>query len=64
MVIIQKITIFLREVYVELKKVNWLSRQNVVRYTLIVVGVTITVSVFLGGLDYLFSSLIKKFVLD
>jgi len=60
---IQKTQVFLKEVYVELRKVNWLSRNEVFRYTLIVLAATIIVAAFLGGLDYIFSSLIKKFIL-
>jgi preprotein translocase subunit SecE len=61
--ILEKLTTFFKEVYVELKKVNWLRRSEVLRYTLIVLLVTILVSAFLGGLDYAFSSLIKKFII-
>ena len=63
MTFVQKINVFFREVYVELRKVNWLKRSEVLRYTLIVLLVTILVSAFLGGLDYVFSSLIKKFII-
>lgn len=59
----QKIKSFLKEVYIELKKVNWLGRRDLLRYTLIVILVTIAVSFFLGGLDYIFTVLMKKFIL-
>lgn len=59
----QKATTFFKEVYVELKRVSWLSRKDVTRYTLIVLAVTIAVSAFLGGLDYVFSSLIQRFLI-
>lgn len=61
---IERIQSFLKEVYVELKKVNWLKRSEVLRYTLIVIAVTLIVAAFLGGLDYVFSALIKKFVIQ
>ena len=61
--VIQKSNNFFKEVYVELKKVNWLSRQEVLRYTLIVLALTLVVAAFLGGLDYLFSTAIKSFIL-
>ena len=53
---------FFKEVYVEMRKVNWLTRADLLRYTVIVVVVTIVVAAFLGGLDYLFSTLIQKFI--
>jgi preprotein translocase subunit SecE len=60
--LINKIKIFFKEVYVELRKTNWLTRNEVLRYTLIILGVTIIVAAFLGGLDYLFSTLLKSFI--
>ncbi|MBX4201245.1 preprotein translocase subunit SecE [Candidatus Parcubacteria bacterium] len=58
----QKIQSFFKEVYVELRKTNWLSRREVIRYTLMVFLVTVVVAAFLGGLDYIFSTAIKSFV--
>ena len=63
MAITQKISSFFKEVYVELRKTNWLSSSEVLRYTLIVLAVTIIIAAFLGGLDFLFSSLLKNFIL-
>ena len=60
--IIQKTNVFFKEVYVELRKVNWLSRKEVIRYTLIVLVVIIITASFLGGLDFVFNFLIKRFV--
>jgi len=62
MTITQRINSFFKEVWVELKRTSWLSRKDVLRYTLIVLAVTIIVAAFLGGLDYLFSEIIKKLV--
>lgn len=59
----QKIIIFLKEVRLEIKKVNWPTRQETIRYTLIVIGVSVGVAMFLGGLDFLFNTLLTKFVL-
>ena len=60
----QKINVFFREVWVEMKKVSWLSRKEVLRYTMIVLAVTISVAAFLGGLDYIFSTIIRSFLLQ
>jgi len=62
MTITQKIKSFFREVWVEMKRVSWLSQKDVLRYTLIVLGFSIAVAAFLGGLDFLFSEVIKKFI--
>ncbi len=64
MTFIERTQVFFKEVYVELRKVNWLSRREVVRYTLIVLGVTLVVAAVLGSLDYLFSSVLQRFIIQ
>ena len=59
----QRINLFFKEVWVEMKRVSWLSQKDVLRYTFIVLGFTIIAAAFLGGLDYLFTEVIKMFVL-
>jgi len=63
MTITQKINMFFKEVWVEMKRVSWLSQKDVLRYTFIVLGITIGVAIFLGGLDFIFTEIIKKIVL-
>ena len=53
---------FLKEVHVEMKKVNWLERQEVIRYTLLVFGLSLFVAVYLGALDYIFSWALRQFI--
>jgi preprotein translocase subunit SecE len=49
---------FLREVRLELKKVDWPTRKELVTYTIVVL-VTITVlTSFVFGVDYVFSKLV------
>ncbi len=60
---IQKFINFLKEVKVELKKVNWLSLNQTIRYTLLVILISIVVAAFLGMVDFLVTLLIDKFVL-
>ncbi|MBI2050151.1 MAG: preprotein translocase subunit SecE [Candidatus Staskawiczbacteria bacterium] len=62
MKILEKAKSFLKEVYVELKRVNWLSGKEAFRYTMVVVAVTVIVAAFLGGLDYFFTELLKIFI--
>ena len=50
---------YFRESRIELKKVNWPSREQTVNLTIVVVVVCIALSLLLFGFDYLFSSLIK-----
>jgi len=59
----EKIADFFKEVGLEIKKVNWPSRQETIRYTLVVIGVSLVVALFLGGLDILFQYLLNRFIL-
>ena len=45
---------FVREVASELKKVTWPTREETIRYTVIVFAISILVGAFVGGLDVLF----------
>ena len=58
-----KLTTFLKEVYLETKKVNWPTRQETFRYTLLVIGVSVAVAVFLGAVDLVFTTFLSKFIL-
>ncbi len=58
-----KIIAFFRDVRVELAKVTWPTRQELIRYTLIVIATSIAVAIFLGLWDLLFQFLIQTFVL-
>lgn len=54
---------FLKEVREELSKVTWPSREQTVRYTVLVIIVALVVGLILGGLDYiltLFTSVILE----
>lgn len=48
---------FLNEVKDELGKVAWPSREQTVRYTILVVIVAVAVGLFLGGLDYILTAI-------
>ena len=59
----ERLTTFLKETRIELKKVTWPSREDTLRYTITVVIVSLGVAVFLGGLDYLFQWVLNTFIL-
>ena len=58
-----KLVTFLKEVRLEMKKVNWPTRDQTIRYTLIIIGVCTAVAIYLGGLDLLLTTLLNKFIL-
>ncbi len=47
--------VFLKEVKSELAKVVWPSRVEVIRLTWIVILVSLTVGLFIGALDFIFT---------
>lgn len=50
---------FLREVWSELRKVIFPTRQELVKLTGLVIGVSIAIGFILGGIDYLFSQILR-----
>ena len=56
------ITTFFRETKGELKKVSWPTKEQTIQYTLVVIGVSAAVTVFLGGLDYIFAQTLNTFI--
>ena len=55
---------FFSESQQELRHVNWPTRDEAIRLTTIVIGISVGLAVFLGSFDYLFSFLIKNIVLQ
>ena len=45
-----------------MKHVLWPTRQQAIVYTVMVIGISIAVAVYLGLLDYLFAAIIKKII--
>ena len=59
---LQKMMLFLKESRQELKRVNWPSRQETIRLTLIVVGMSLVVAMFLGIIDFGLAEVLKKVI--
>ncbi|MCC6934454.1 MAG: preprotein translocase subunit SecE [Candidatus Yanofskybacteria bacterium] len=47
----ERILTFLREVRVELGKVSWPTRSQLIAYTGVVLGISLFFAIYLGGLD-------------
>jgi preprotein translocase subunit SecE len=56
------VTNFFGEVRLELSRVTWPSREEVVKLTLTVFLVSGILGGYVGGLDYLFTTLLTKIV--
>ena len=46
---------YLKTSKTELKKVVWPNKKETTNYTLLVIGISLAVAVFLGALDYIFT---------
>ncbi len=53
---------FLTEVRDELGKVVFPSQQEVIRLTVVVIGVSIIVGAFIGSFDFIFTKLMEVFI--
>lgn len=58
----QRVIEFLKEARAELAKVNWPTRAQIMRNTLIVIGISVALAIFLGALDFVFSQLAERFL--
>ena len=58
-VIIEKVTQFLKEAKVELKKVTWPSPKQTMASTAVVIIIVFIVSIYLGIVDFVLAKLVK-----
>ncbi len=58
-----KILQFIKEARIELRKVNWPTRAQTIRYTSLVIGVSLAVAAFLGVLDFSFEYILRTFII-
>ena len=57
-----KIMQYLHDSRVELKKVVWPTKQQTRNHTLMVIGISLALAVFLGAVDYLLNMILELFV--
>jgi len=53
---------YLQEVRVELTKVTWPTRAEATHLTLIILGASLAVGLYVGGLDVVFTNLLGMFL--
>jgi len=54
---------FLKDVKIELSKVSWPTKDQLVQFTLIVIGLSLAIAIFLGGVDWILQWGLNRFVL-
>ena len=59
---VEKIQKFLSEVRAELNKVKWPSQKEAIKLTTIVLGVSIVLGAYIGGIDLLLTKIIERFL--
>ncbi|TSC55527.1 MAG: hypothetical protein G01um101418_849 [Parcubacteria group bacterium Gr01-1014_18] len=64
MTIIAKSTSYIKESIEELKKVTWPSRADTISHSLLVIGLSAVMAVFLGAIDYLLSLGVEKLIIN
>jgi preprotein translocase subunit SecE len=60
---LKKLKDYIQESYQEFHRVNWPTRSKTVNLTLIVIGMSIGVAIFLGILDLIFTYLLESFII-
>lgn len=60
---INKLVNYIRETKVEMSSVNWPTKKQTINYTLLVIGVSVGVAMFLGAFDMLFAYLLRTYIL-
>jgi preprotein translocase subunit SecE len=53
---------YFKGAYAEMRKVSWPTKKETYNYTVLVIGVSLAMAAFLGGLDYLFNLGIEKII--
>ena len=57
-----KLVKFLNEVKIELAKVVWPKRDEVVKLTLIVIIISVLIGAYIGALDFIFTKIVEYLV--
>ena len=58
-----KIKEYLQETRAELAHVSWPTRKQAVAYTIVVIIISFVTAFYLGAFDFLFQTLLQKFVI-
>lgn len=57
-----KLINFFKDAIQELKKITWPTKKETTNYTILVLAMTTGLALFLGGLDWLFNSIVMRIV--
>lgn len=54
--------VFVREAADEVRKVTWPNRTEIIRLTVAVIIISVIVGIFLGGIDFILTTLLQKVI--
>jgi len=61
---IRQIINWLKEVWLEMKRVNWPTRTNVLNHTAIVIAAVLVAMLIIASIDYGLSFLVRNFLIE
>jgi preprotein translocase subunit SecE len=61
--LVERIRSYLNEVWIELNRVDWPTRRELISSTIVVIVVLVVLAVYLGAIDYLYTVLIKRYLI-
>ena len=56
---LNKLTNYIKNSIIELKKVSWPTKQQAIRYTLLVIAISLVVAAFLGIVDFILTKALQ-----
>ncbi len=57
-----RLTLYLKELRSEFQRINWPTRGEALRMSLVVIFLSLLVAAFLGLLDFVFSTIIRRII--
>lgn len=57
-----KLSAFIQESRQEIRRVEWPTQATVTKLTLVVIFISLSVAIYLGALDYLFTKILELFI--
>jgi len=59
---LNKLTNYIKNSIIELKKVSWPTKQEAIRHTLLVIAISLVVAVFLGIVDFILTNVLQLII--
>jgi preprotein translocase subunit SecE len=59
----EKFISFLKDVKIELSKVSWPTKDQTIKYTIIVIALSLGIAIFLGGVDFGLQMGLSRFII-